>query len=83
MCSHLNDATQELTGKLGKSFVSECRMAAVSNTMQSTDKSKSGTCRKHAKNQVNEAPVPEQILCTGALESDLIQLEVSGKICCR
>lgn len=43
----MNDAAQELTGKLGRPFVSEYRMAAVSNTVQPTDKSKSGACRKH------------------------------------
>lgn len=36
MRSHLNDAAEELTGKLEKPFVSERRMAAVSNTVQST-----------------------------------------------
>lgn len=71
MCSHLRDA-QELTGKLGRPFVSECKMAAVSNTVQSTVQLSTRANLAPAENMPetgNEAPVPEQILCIGALES--------------
>lgn len=82
MCSHLNDAAQELTGTLGRSFVSECRMAAVSNTVQSTEQWSTRANLAPAENMPetgNKGLVPEQILCIGALESHSVLSEVSGK----
>lgn len=77
VCSHLNDAAQELTGNSERPFVAECRMAAVSSTVQPADKSKVWSPQK---TQQNKAPAPEQVLGIEALGS--ILLEVGSKTCC-
>lgn len=66
-------------GTLGKALISECTMAAVSNTVQPADKSKVWSLQE---TQQNKAPAPEQTLGREALESHSVPLEVESKTCC-
>lgn len=64
---------------LGKALVSECTMAAFSNTVQPADKSKVWSLRE---TQQIKAPAPEQTLSIEALESHSVLLEVDSRTCC-